>query len=124
MSPNRRQEKISSLIKQSLSRPLIDISQETFSCLTSITRLEMSKDLNTAYVYLSFFGNEEYHEILKKLEEKKGQLRKYIATHTKLKYNPQLIFLLDPSIAHEVKIDDLLDEISNYEKQSPNSHKK
>ncbi len=116
MSPNRRQEKISSLIKQSLSRPLIAITQETFSCLTSITRLEMSKDLNTAYIYLSFFGNEEYHKILKKLEEKKGQLRKYIATHTKLKYNPQLIFLLDPSIAHEVKIDDLLDKISNYEK--------
>ena len=89
------------LIKQSLSRPLIDITQEAFSCLTSITRLEMSKDLNTAYVYLSFFGNKEDHEIIKKLEEKKGHLRKYIATHTKLKYNPQLIFLLDPSIAHK-----------------------
>ena len=116
MSPKRRQEKISSLIKQALSRPLIDITQEACSCLTSITRLEMSKDLNTAYIYLSFFGNKEYHEIFKKLEEKKGHLRKYIATHTKLKYNPQLIFLLDPSIAHEAKIDDVLDKISKDEK--------
>ncbi len=116
MSLKRRQEKISSLIKQVLSNPLIEITQEAFSCLTSITQLEMSKDLNTAYIYLSFFGNKEYHEIFKKIEEKKGHLRKYIATHTKLKYNPSLIFLLDPSIAHEAKIDALLDKISKDEK--------
>lgn len=71
MNPKRRQEKISSLIKQALSRPLINITREAFSCLTSITRLEMSKDLNTAYIYLSFFGNKEYHKIFNKLEEKK-----------------------------------------------------
>jgi len=48
--------------------------------------------------------------------KKKGYLRKYIATHAKLKYNPQLFFLLDPSIAHEAKIDDVLDKISKDEK--------
>lgn len=104
----RRQKRVGSLIKEELSRLLIEGVQNSSSGLITITRVEMSNDLKTAYVYLSFYGKEKKEEILKFLEKRKGYLRKSIASKVKLKYNPQLIFSLDRIHDYEERIEKLL----------------
>jgi ribosome-binding factor A len=101
MEESRRQKKVSSLIKEVLSQILIDTIQDTFdSSLITITHVEISKDLKTAHIYLSIFGNEHKEQILEVLNEKMGYFRKYIASRTNLKYNPLLIFSYDPFLSH------------------------
>jgi ribosome-binding factor A len=108
MNESRRQKKVASLIKEKLSRLLIEEIQDSSSGLITITRIEMSQDLRTAHVYLSLFGCERKEAILDLLEKRKGFLRKSIASKVKLKYNPLLIFTLDQTPEYEDKIDRLI----------------
>ena len=109
MEESRRQKKVSSLIKEVLSQVIIDTVQDTCgSSLTTITCVEVTKDLKTAHVYLSIFGKEHKEQVLEVLNERTGYFRKYVASRTNLKYNPQLIFSYDPVLSYEEKIDTLL----------------
>jgi len=105
---SRRQKRVSRLIKEELSRLLIEEFQNSFSGLITITRVEMSNDLKTAYVSISFYGQNKKEEILEFLEKKKGYLRKSIASRVKLKYNPMLIFSLDRTSEYEERIEKLI----------------
>ena len=112
----RRQKRVASLIKEELSHLLIEGIQDSSSGLITITRVEMSPDLKTAHIYLSLFGGEQNEAIIELLDEKKGYLRKSIASKVKLKYNPLLIFSFDQSPEYEAKIDKLLENIRKDEK--------
>jgi len=105
---SRRQKRVGSLIKEELSRLLIEEVQNSFSGLITITRVEISHDLKTAHVYISFYGQERKEEILELLEKRKGYLRKSIASKVKLKYNPLLIFSLDKTLDYEERLDKLI----------------
>lgn len=71
----------------------------------------MSKDLKTAYVYISLYGCEEEEKVLYLLEKRTGFLRKSIASKIKLKYNPLLIFSLDPTPGYEEQIDKIIKDM-------------
>ncbi len=111
MTESRRQKKVSSLIKEALSHLLIESFQDSSSSLVTVSKIEMTSDLKTAYVYLSCLGQEPDQSILEKLESRKGYLRRSIASRTNLKYNPMLIFLIDPSSAYEENIDKILERL-------------
>ena len=123
MSESRRQKRVSSLIKEELSRLFIELIQGYFSGLITITRIEMSKDLKTAYVYLSLFGFEDNDKVLEFLEKKRGFLRKSIASKIKLKYNPMLLFSLDRIPEYEEKIDKIIENLRKNEKGTHRSDK-
>jgi len=123
MSESRRQKRVSSLIKEELSRLFIDLIQDSSSGLITITRVEMSKDLKTAYVYLSLFGFEDNDKVLEFLERRKGFLRKSVASRTELKYNPLLIFSLDRIYEYEEKIDKIIENLRENERRTPRSDK-
>jgi ribosome-binding factor A len=116
MSPSRRQKRVASLIKEEVSRLLIEEIQSSFSGLITVTRVEMTADLKTAHIYLSIYGTEQENAILELLDKKKGFLRKSIASKVKLKYNPMLIFSTDPNPEYQSRIDRLLDEMKKNEK--------
>ncbi len=116
MDRSRRQKKVSSLIKEKLSRLLIQEIQDSASGLITITRVEMSPDLREARIYLGFYGAQRKEAILAHLEKRKGYLRKLLASEVKLKYNPMLIFFLDPSPEYEDKIDRLISITKQNEK--------
>lgn len=116
MELSRRQKRVGSLVKEALSRLLITEIQDTSSGLITITRVEMSGDLKTAHVYLSFFDRKKEQSLLSLLENKKGYLRKSIASLIKLKYNPCLIFEVDPVPDYEKQIDKLIELARKNEK--------
>ena len=118
MEESRRQKRVSHLIKEELSRLVIESFQDSASCLITITRVSMSKDLKIAHVYLSVLGRAPKQEILDLLNERKGYLRKAVASKTKLKYNPMLIFSLDDSVEYEDRIQEIMKTLKKNEKRS------
>ncbi len=83
--------------------------------MITITAIEVTKDLRTAHIYLSIFGTQNDKDIVEELNHKKGYFRKAIASQTKLKYNPMLIFHLDPRFKQEERIEKILNEIKDDE---------
>ncbi len=103
------------MIKSELSRLLLDLPKEDVSTLISIMNVDMSSDLKTAYITLSVYGDQSKEKILDAVNERAGYLRKSIASTIKLKYNPLLIFSLDPTPEYEKRIDDLISKIKKNE---------
>jgi ribosome-binding factor A len=116
MEESRRQKRVSHLIKEELSRLVIESFQDSTSGLITITRVSMSKDLKSAHIYLSVLGHTPKQEILDLINERKGYLRKAVASKTKLKYNPMLIFSLDDSFEYEARIQEMMKKLKKNEK--------
>ena len=116
MQESRRQKRVSNLIKEKLSRLVIESFQNSTSGLITITHVSMSKDLKNAHVYLSVIGHSPKQEILDLLNERQGYLRKAVASKTKLKYNPLLIFSLDDSFEYEERIQNVIKTLNKNEK--------
>lgn len=82
--------------------------------LINVTKVEVSPNLSSAFVYLTLNDNSESHDIKKYVEafnsqsrEIKSRLRHKITT----KVIPNLIFKYDESFLEVKKINDLLDSI-------------
>ena len=116
MTESRRQKRVGSLIMEALSRLLIEDLQDPSIGLITVTRVEMSSDLKSARVYISAFGDGEKETIIDNLNERKGYLRKSIASKINLKYNPMLNFFFDPTSDYEKRIDELIDYARKDEK--------
>ena len=112
---SRRQKKVESLLQEVLSRTLLDFFSGESAKFLTITEIEITQDLRTAHVYLSVFGEEDDKNTIKELNQKKGYFRKAVASHTKLKYNPMLIFHLDPRFEQKERIEKILDDIKDNE---------
>ncbi len=116
MEAGRRPKRVANLIKEALGRLLLREFQGDGSGLITVTRVEMTPDLQTAHVYLSFFGGIREDETLELIEKRKGYLRKSIASEVKLKYNPELIFVRDPAPEYERRLDSLMEKLKDDEK--------
>jgi ribosome-binding factor A len=115
MDSERRPKRVAHLIQQTLSRIFLEEFQGN-SGLITVTRVEMSADLQTAHVYLSLFGDHQEPAFWERLEKSKGYLRKSIAAEVKLRYNPSLVFHRDPSPEYESRIDQLIERLKDDEK--------
>ncbi len=115
MESSRRPKRVASLIKEALGRILLREFQGG-SGLITVTRVEMTADLQSACVYLSFFGGIDEDKALELIEKRKGYLRKSIASEVQLKYNPHLIFVRDPAPEHERRLDSLMENLKDDDK--------
>jgi ribosome-binding factor A len=115
MDSGRRPKRVAHLIREALSRIILQEFQGDSGVIT-ITRVEMSADLQTAHVYLSLFGPLDERAFWERLEKSKGYLRRSIASDVKLRYNPTLVFHRDPAPEHESRIDQLIERLRDEEK--------
>jgi len=115
MDTGRRPKRVAHLIQETLSRIFLEEFQGDNGLIT-VTRVEMSADLQTAHVYLSLFGELEERALWERLEKSKGYLRRSIASEVKLRYNPSLVFHRDPTPEYESRIDQLIKRLKDDEK--------
>ena len=77
----------------------------------TVTEVRMSPDLKHARVYVSILGDEEQTvESLDALERSRGFLKSQIGHRLKLRYVPQLRFVLDETLDKSARIESLLKE--------------
>lgn len=80
--------------------------------LTSITAVDVSRDLRHAKVFVSVMGSEEEQEkTLEGLRSAGGFIRSELGKQIRLNYHPELSFELDTSIEHSLKISQMLKDL-------------
>ena len=115
---NKRINKISEEVK----RCLMDIVQNKIKdpripTLTSISHVEVTRDLSFAKVYVSIFADDiKKQKALQGLESAKGFIKKELAREVKLRVMPELIFINDDSIEKGLKMDKLINEVNHGKK--------
>jgi ribosome-binding factor A len=107
-----RTERVASLVKQLVS----EIFQANFRMeeygLMTVTEVRMTPDLKIAKVYVSIFGDEERKKkTLALLEVEKNFVRSELGHNLRLKFTPSLVFYLDESLDHAMRIESLLHQI-------------
>lgn len=111
----KRLGRISEEIKRIVSNAIMtELKDPRISPMTSVTEVEVTRDLRYAKIYISVLGDESNkEETLKGLESGKGFIRKEIGENLNLRYTPEPLFYLDKSIEHGFKISKLLNEIKD-----------
>lgn len=111
---NKRINRISEEVKRVVSGVISnDLKDPRISPLTSITYVEVTRDLRYAKIYVSVLGNEkDKKETLEGLENAKGFIRREIGNRINLRYVPEPIFNLDDSIEQGIYISKLIDKVN------------
>jgi len=79
--------------------------------MISVTGVDTTNDLRYSKVYISVLGLEDEKELMKGLKSAAGYLRRELGAQLKLRYTPELVFVLDKSIEHGARISDLLAQL-------------
>jgi ribosome-binding factor A len=93
-----------------------DIRDPRLTAMVSVTKVDVTKDLRYAKVYVSVFGNEESRtNTLNALKGSSGFIRREIGHRISLRYTPEIIIELDNTIEQGMHIDALLEKIKEKE---------
>ncbi len=111
MRPYRR-ERLGSLIRELVSEVLSRHMQDPrIAALTTVTRVEVSGDLQVAKVYLSVPGQAvDERKTLAALEHATGHVQGLVARDLQIRQCPQLRFLVDPRVRGTRRTLELLEQ--------------
>jgi ribosome-binding factor A len=94
-------EEISSMIQREIKDPGLGF--------VTILEVKMTEDLKIAKVYLSIYGEQEEKEkTMDALKRSKGYMRFLLGKRVKLRYTPDLIFVVDDTYEKMARIDEIL----------------
>lgn len=108
-----RQEKISSLIQETLSAIFLQKLLDPELGLVTITKTKISPDLKIAKVYLSVYEKSKREYVLEHVESIKGYIRSELAKRTELRHTPELNFYIDDTMDYVDKINEIFKNIQN-----------
>ena len=111
--PTDRTTRIAQEMKRELS---VIIAQEVkdprISAMTSVLKVDLTRDLKYAKVYISVYDTEEKkHETIDALTHAEGFIRRLVGERVEIRRLPTFQFVLDNSIDHSIRIAKLLKEI-------------
>jgi len=109
-----RNQRIAGSIKEEVSDILrLEIKDPGLVKMTSVTSVDVSRDLSYAKIYVSIFGNnEEQENILKILAKASGFIRLELGKRIRLRHIPELVFRLDNSMEYGAHIDHVLSSLN------------
>ena len=107
-------------VLSSLTRALKDPRLQHFYTLT---QAEVTRDYRHARVFVSVMGNaDESKAVMSGLKAASGYLRRELGKAVVLHYTPELTFVLDDSIAQGDKINRMLADIENKDRDGEPNH--
>jgi ribosome-binding factor A len=114
MQEGKRQKQVSSLLFEELSNIFQRIGLNIVEGgMISISEVKITPDLLEARIYLSLFQVKDPKEMLKKIEDRKWEIKKELTSRVgkQLRRMPELHFYLDDTLEHAFKIENLLKKI-------------
>lgn len=102
--------KINSLMEHTLGEIFTKNLEPPSNFLISIARVETSKDLKTANVYLSVLPFNKSQDALAFIIRHKKNLQRELARRIKLRFTPKMTFKIDDTQERVSKINQLIDE--------------
>ncbi len=114
-----RVEKVQEFIKQEISQIILCELKDPRIGFVTVTRVEVTGDLQHAKIFVSLMGSSEQKEAtLQGLQRSLGFMRTEIGKRLRLRMIPDLTLAVDDSLDHSVRIQKLLDEIKQDESSS------
>lgn len=108
-----RQDKISSLVQESLSMILLQKLIDPELGLVTITKTKVTPDLKIAKVYLSVYDKTKREYVLEHIESIKGYIRTELAKKVNLRYTPELNFYIDDTLDYVDKMNEIFSNIKD-----------
>ncbi|MGE7777851.1 30S ribosome-binding factor RbfA [Chitinophaga caseinilytica] len=120
MQETKRQKQVGQLVQEELS----DIFNRmgfnvTEGGMISISSVKMTPDLLEARVYLSMFQIKAPVEMLARMNERMGEIRRDLGNRVakQLRRVPELTFFLDDTLDHVFKMEELFKKINEDDKK-------
>ena len=105
-----RSQRVGEQIKKEVSEILrLQLKDPGIVNLTSVTGVELSRDLRYAKIFVSIYDNQDVQEkVIKILNKASGFVRSEIGKRIRLRHVPEIEFRLDRSMAYGAHIEDVL----------------
>ncbi len=112
--PSFRNDRIQEEMKREIDKIIRDeLSDPRLKKGTlSITRVDVTRDLSYARVYVSVLEDGMKADILKALKSAAGFIRRELMRGMNLRYTPELQFIEDNNIAYGIHINEILKQVS------------
>lgn len=109
----QRTQRLNSLLKEVISEVIHrDVRNPHVAELATVTRVEITKDLHYAKVYISVIGSvEDKQRTLEALQSAAGFIAVNASKKVVMRYFPTLTFKLDDSVDKHMRIENLLSKI-------------
>lgn len=116
---SQRTERVADQIREEMSILLQREVRDPRVRLASVTRVEVSRDLGHARIWVSVLGDESQRlAAMEGIEHASGYLRGQLARRLKLRVTPEIRFELDRGAEHLREITDLLEKLHEGEESS------
>lgn len=111
-----RVEKIQELIKQEASEIIMRELKDPRIGFVTVTEVDVSSDLRNAKLYVSILGSDkQIEDTWKGLNSSLGFIRRELAHRIRLKFIPEIKFLMDTSLEYSAHIQELLIKVQKDE---------
>lgn len=111
-TPGRRAERLASQIRDEIAELMARGLKDPRIGFATVTRVELSADLRHARVGVSVIGTAEAQEAsLKGLSSAAGYIRREMGHRMRVRYAPELTFVLDHGVEESQKIEILLQKL-------------
>jgi ribosome-binding factor A len=109
---NRRLQRLNGLFREELADLIRDIRDPRLASIVSITRVDVSPDLEKAVVHASVLGtNDEKHNSIAALSRAAPFLRRELLSRIRIRRVPTLEFHLDQTIEEAAHVLDLMKQV-------------
>ncbi|WP_132052853.1 30S ribosome-binding factor RbfA [Pseudocnuella soli] len=118
MQEGKRQKQVGSLLQEELSGIFQRLGINIIDgAMVSISSVKITPDLLEARAYLSIFNAADPKALLKKIEERKWEVKKELAAQVKqqLRRIPELKFFLDDTLDHVFRMEEVFKQIKTDE---------
>ncbi len=117
MSSPRRRDRLSEFVRQEVASILLTEMTDPRLKGVTVTRAEVSDDIQHAKIYIRVFGTEgKGRSALTALKNASGKIRAEVGKRLQTRYNPYLQFFIDESVDKERHLLSLFQQI---EKERP-----
>jgi len=119
--PNRWMKKVNKHVQEALGRIINEEYDYKDTGLITVNKVEVSRDLRHAKVYVSVLLDDEHdftrEDVIEKLDREEYLIKDILKNRITLKYLPELNFILDESLDKAEKIYDIIEKHNKEEKE-------
>jgi ribosome-binding factor A len=115
----RKQKEVAELLRREISNIVLRDLNDPRMGFVAITRVEPAKDFRSAKVYITVRGSDaEMQESLDILNHARGYVQHLIGERLTLRFTPVLEFLKDEELVRARRVERLIDEVREEDKEA------
>jgi len=124
-SHTKRSEQLEKYLKKVINNILYRKINDPRITFVTITRVSASVDLKYAKIYISIYGDENHNRnCLKALRNATKFIRREIGKDAKIRFIPEIKFLVDEDIEYQYKLLDIVNKVHKEQLHNKDENRK